>query len=157
MEMHDTFMRRAIELARAGMTAGDGGPFGAVVVRDGQIVGEGANRVLAHNDPTAHGEIVAIRDAARRLGTYDLEGCVLYTTGQPCPMCLGAIYWAHIRTVYFGFSIFDAAATGFKDVEIFNEIALPPARRKVACLPLLTNEAMILLKEFESLPDRPQY
>ena len=106
-------MRRAIELARAGIKAGDGGPFGAVVVRDGKIVGEGANRVLTENDPTAHGEIVAIRDAARRLSTYDLEGCVLYTTGQPCPMCLGAIYWAHIRTVYFGFSIFDAATVIF--------------------------------------------
>jgi len=113
MEAGHRCMRRAIELARAGIKAGDGGPFGAVVVRDGKIVGEGANRVLTENDPTAHGEIVAIRDAARRLSTYDLEGCVLYTTGQPCPMCLGAIYWAHIRTVYFGFSIFDAATVIF--------------------------------------------
>ena len=157
MEMHDTFMRRAIELARAGMQAGDGGPFGAVVVRDGKIVGEGANRVLAHNDPTAHGEIVAIRDAAKHLGTYDLDGCVLYTTGQPCPMCLGAIYWAHIQTVYFGFSIVDAGTVGFNDAMIFNEFALPPDQRKVACLPLLTDEATILLKEFESLPNQPQY
>jgi len=157
MEMHHQFMRRAIELARAGMTAGDGGPFGAVVVRDGRIVGEGANRVLAHNDPTAHGEIVAIRDAARRLGTYDLDGCVLYTTGQPCPMCLGAIYWAHIRTVYFGFSIVEAGAVGFDDAVIFDEFALPPEKRKVSCRPLLTDEAILLLKEFESLPNRPQY
>lgn len=157
MDLNDRFMRRAIELARAGMKAGDGGPFGAVVVRNGQIVGEGANRVLAENDPTAHGEIVAIRDAARRLGTFNLEGCELYTTGEPCPMCLGAIYWARIPTVYFGFSIFEAAAIGFDDAAIFDEFALPPAQRKVACLPLLADEAMALLEDFIRIPNRPQY
>jgi tRNA(Arg) A34 adenosine deaminase TadA len=157
METHPRFMRRAIDLARAGMAAGEGGPFGAVVVREGRIVGEGCNQVLARNDPTAHGEIVAIRDASRRLETFNLDGCLLYTTGQPCPMCLGAIYWARIRTVYYGFSIFEAAAIGFDDVAIYEEFALPPARRQVACQPLLSQEAVALLEAFRRMPQRPVY
>ena len=151
------FMRRAIELARNGMTAGAGGPFGAVVVRDGRVVGEGWNRVIADGDPTAHGEIVAIRDAARRLGTYCLEGCQLYTTGQPCPMCLGAVYWARIDRVYYGFSITEAAAIGFDDAAFYREFGLPPDQRKVPCLALPVEEIQALMAEFAGMPDRARY
>jgi tRNA(Arg) A34 adenosine deaminase TadA len=119
------FMRRAIELSRLGMQRGDGGPFGAVIVRAGEIVGEGWNRVVATNDPTAHGEILAIRDACRRLRTFILEECELYTSSEPCPMCLGAIYWARLRRIYFSNTRADAARIGFDDDFIYREIALP--------------------------------
>ncbi len=151
------FMQRAIELARQGMAAGDGGPFGAVIVRDGNIVGEGWNRVLADGDPTAHGEITAIRDASRRLGTYCLEGCELYTTGEPCPMCLGAVYWARIDRVYFGFSVTEAAAIDFDDVVIYREVCLPPEQRKVPCEALPSDEVKTLMEEFSQMPDRARY
>lgn len=150
-------MQRAIELARKGMNAGAGGPFGAVIVRHGQIVGEGWNRVLADGDPTAHGEIVAIRDAARRLGTYCLVGCEIYTTGEPCPMCLGAIYWARIDRVYFGFSVTDAAAIGFDDAVIYREFVLPRDQRQVPCLPMPSDEVRTLMAEFARMPDRAKY
>jgi len=157
--MTDTqrFMRRAVELARQGMTAGDGGPFGAVVVRREKIVGEGWNRVLADNDPTAHGEITAIRDAARRLGTFRLDGCDLYTTGEPCPMCLGAVYWARIDRVYYGFSISDAAAIGFDDAVIYRELALPPDKRKIICQAMPSEEVRTLMNDFTKMPDRARY
>ena len=105
-----SYMMRAIELARHGMASGDGGPFGAVIVRNGTVVGEGWNLVLSCSDPTAHGEMVAIRDACHRLGNHVLDGCDLYTTGEPCPMCLGAIFWARIRSVYYGFGVDRAAS-----------------------------------------------
>lgn len=151
------YMQRAVELAEKGMTAGDGGPFGAVVVRDGKIVGEGWNRVLADNDPTAHGEITAIRDASRRLGTWCLEGCELYTTGEPCPMCLAAVYWARIDRVYFGFSVTDAAAMGFDDAAIYKEFSLPPDQRKVPCLSLPSDKVRALMAAFARMPDRAKY
>ena len=151
------FMQRAIELARQGMTAGDGGPFGAVIVRRGEIVGEGWNRVLADGDPTAHGEITAIPDACRRLGTYCLEGCELYTTGEPCPMCLGAVYWARIDRVYYGFSVTDAAAIDFDDVIIYREICLPRERRQIPCTALPSDEVRTLMEAFARMPDRARY
>jgi guanine deaminase len=138
------FMRRAIELARLGMTSGAGGPFGAVVVKDGEIIGEGHNRVVATNDPTAHGEIVAIRAACERLGHFSLEGCEIHTTGEPCPMCLGAIHWARIGKIYYGFSISDAATIGFDDREFYRQFSLPHAERQVACVELEGGEAMAL-------------
>src|SRR5713226_3619217 len=109
----ERFMRRAIALGRRGLKAGHGGPFGAVVVRRGAIVGEGWNRVVATGDPTAHGEIVAIRAAGRRLGSFRLSGCDLYTSGEPCLMCLSAIYWARIDRIFFGFTVGAAARIGF--------------------------------------------
>jgi guanine deaminase len=157
MDTDKLFMQQAIELARKGMAAGDGGPFGAVVVRDGQVVGEGWNRVIADGDPTAHGEITAIRDAARRLGTYCLAGCELYTTGQPCPMCLGAVYWARIDRVYYGFSITDAATIGFDDGDFYREFGLPPDKRKVPCIALPSDEIQALMTEFANMPDRARY
>jgi tRNA(Arg) A34 adenosine deaminase TadA len=151
------FMMRAIELARQGMTRGDGGPFGAVVVRDGTIIGEGWNRVLATNDPTAHGEVTAIRDACARAGTFDLTGCVIYTTGEPCPMCLGAVYWARIARIRYGFSIEDAAEIGFDDRAFYRQFALPPGDRDVPAESICRNEALELAAEYAALPGRRIY
>ncbi|WP_411827148.1 nucleoside deaminase [Luteolibacter sp. AS25] len=151
------FMERAVNLARKGMLAGDGGPFGAVLVRDGLVLGEGWNRVLATNDPTAHGEVVAIRDACAREKTFSLEGCEIYTTGQPCPMCLGAIYWAGIRGIYYGFSIEDAADIGFGDEEFFHEFSIPRAERKIPENELGRDLALKLAAEYSAMPDRQLY
>lgn len=150
-------MRHAIELARRGMRGGDGGPFGAVVVRDGAIIGEGWNRVVSSNDPTAHGEVTAIRDACARLGDFRLTGCDIYTTGQPCPMCFGAIHWARIGRIYYGFSIDEAAAIGFDDREFFAELEKPPLERSIPSYPMLPLEARALVAEYAALPDRTRY
>ena len=150
-------MRRAIELARNGMRAGDGGPFGAVVVRGGEIIGEGWNRVLATNDPTAHGEITAIRDACAKTGSHSLEGCVIHTTGQPCPMCLGAIHWARISAIRYGFDITDAARLGFDDREFFRQFTLPPAERSIPETQLAREEALELAAEYLAMPGRQPY
>ena len=153
----ESFMKRAIELARKGMHGGDGGPFGAVVVRNGEIVGEGWNRVVGTNDPTAHGEITAIRDACSRLGTFSLEGCEIHTTGQPCPMCLGAIHWARIGRIYYGFRIEDAAAIGFDDREFFRQMALPPMERMIPSEEICREESLELAAEYANLPGRQHY
>lgn len=150
-------MQRAIELAREGMSSGAGGPFGAVVVKDGAIVGEGFNRVVETNDPTAHGEVVAIRDACSKLKNFSLEGCEIHTTGEPCPMCLGAIHWARIGRIYYGFSISDAATIGFDDREFYREFALPPEERKIPSAPLESEQAKLLLGEYQALPNRTEY
>ena len=150
-------MRRAIELARQGMNQGAGGPFGAVIVKDGEIVGEGWNRVIATNDPTAHGEVTAIRDACGKLGTFSLEGCEIHTTGQPCPMCLGAIHWARIGRIYFGFRIEDAAAIGFDDTEFFHQMLLPPGERRIPSGELCREDALELAAEYQRLPGRQHY
>ena len=121
MAAKDRFMQLAINEARTGIEHRDGGPFGSVVVKDGKAVGFGHNRVLGKNDPTAHGEVEAIRDACRRLGTYDLTGCDIYTTGEPCHMCLCACLWANIRRVYYGCTIDDNALIGFRDGK-FNDL-----------------------------------
>jgi guanine deaminase len=150
-------MRRAIALARRGATAGDGGPFGAVIVLGGDIIGEGWNRVIATRDPTAHGEMVAIRDACRRIGSNGLQGCVLYTSGQPCPMCLGAIYWARIERVFYGFGIRDAAGIGFDDQFIYEQLARPAEERAIPETPLLRADALDLLEAFAADPGRVRY
>lgn len=150
-------MRRAIELARAGMSQGAGGPFGAVVVRDGEIVGEGWNRVVGTLDPTAHGEVTAIRDACAKLGTFSLQGCEIHTTGQPCPMCLGAIHWARIGRIYYGFRIEDAAEIGFDDTEFFRQMALPVNERQIPAEELCREEALGLAREYSALPGRVHY
>jgi tRNA(Arg) A34 adenosine deaminase TadA len=150
-------MRRAIELAREGMAAGAGGPFGAVVVWKGEIVGEGHNRVVATNDPTAHGEVVAIRDACQRLGRFSLDGCEIHTTGEPCPMCLGAILWARVSRIHYGFSIADAAAIGFDDREFYRQFGLPAGERSIPCAPAAGDEARALLQEYLALPHRVAY
>ncbi|NCA72699.1 MAG: nucleoside deaminase [Sphingobacteriia bacterium] len=138
-------MRRAIALARRGSTAGDGGPFGAVIVRAGYIIGEGWNRVIATRGPTAHGEMVAIRDACRQIGNISLEGCMLYTSGQPCPMCLGAIYWARIERVFYGFNF------------IYEQLARPAEQRAIPEVPLLRAEALEILEAYAADPGRMRY
>ena len=125
----DAFMRRALALAREGMNGNAGGPFGAVIVKDGHILAEGCNRVTSTNDPTAHAEIVAIREACRKLGTFDLAGAEIYASCEPCPMCLGALYWARPRAVYFAATRIDAAAAGFDDALIYEELARDPEAR----------------------------
>ena len=124
---HNVFMIEADRLARINLETGDGGPFGAVVVRDGRVVGRGRNHVIEQHDPTAHGEVSAIRDACANLGTHDLSGCVLYTSCYPCPMCLSACVWANIQTIYYGNTKEDAAAIGFRDDAIYSLIDSLPA------------------------------
>jgi guanine deaminase len=135
------FLRRAIALATANVASGAGGPFGAVIVRDGRIVGEGVNTVTTTNDPTAHGEVNAIRAAAKALGTFTLAGCQLYTSCEPCPMCLAAAYWARIDAIYYGASAADAARAGFDDAFLYEELCKPKAARSLSATQLLGEEA----------------
>jgi guanine deaminase len=120
--MDSQFMSLAIEEAEKGISVGDGGPFGAVIVKAGKVVGQGHNQVLKNNDPTCHGEIMAIHDACKRLKSFDLSGCEIYTTGYPCPMCLGAILWANITTVYYGCNIHDTETIGFRDAAFYERL-----------------------------------
>ncbi|HEY1792463.1 MAG TPA: nucleoside deaminase [Opitutaceae bacterium] len=154
---HDDHMRDAIRLSEEGLRSGKGGPFGCVVVRAGKVVGRGNNQVTSACDPTAHAEVVAIRDACRALGTYHLEDCVVYTSCEPCPMCLSAIYWARIPTVYYGNSRSDAAAVGFDDEFIYREVALPVGGRKVAMRALLAAEAKRAFAEWGAKADKVPY
>jgi tRNA(Arg) A34 adenosine deaminase TadA len=128
---HEEFMDEAIRLAEENVNSGKGGPFGAVVVRDGQIIARGVNMVSAHNDPTAHAEVVAIRAACKELGWFEIKDCELYSSCEPCPMCLGAIYWARPKALYFAASRKDAADAGFDDAHIYDEICAPIAERKI--------------------------
>ena len=135
------FLRRAIALATANVTTGKGGPFGAVIVRGGNIVGEGANFVTASNDPTAHAEVSAIRAAASALGTFILAGCELYSSCEPCPMCLAAAYWARVDAIYYGASAADAAAVGFDDAFLYQELCKTHSERTLPSTQLLSDEA----------------
>ena len=135
------FLRRAITLATANVLSGNGGPFGAVVVHDGRIVGEGANSVTSTFDPTAHGEVVAIRAACRDLGTFTLSGCELYTSCEPCPMCLAACYWARLDAIYYGCSAADAARAGFDDAFLYEELRKDRSSRALSATQLLVEEA----------------
>jgi tRNA(Arg) A34 adenosine deaminase TadA len=155
--MSDSFMREAIGLSIRKMRAGQGGPFGAVVVKDGRIIGRGWNRVTSANDPTAHAEIVAIRQACKRLKTFQLRDCDLYTSCEPCPMCLSAIYWARLRSVFFGNTRQDAAKIGFDDASIYREVAMPIRRRSLAMRPLLRDEALAAFAEWQSKSDKIAY
>src|SRR3954470_9019117 len=127
----EKYMREALSLAEAGMRSGRGGPFGCVVVRKGEIVGRGHNRVTSTNDPTAHAEVVAIRDACSNLGTFQLDGCTIYTSCEPCPMCLGAIYWARPAAIFYAGTQEDAAAAGFDDEHFYNELDKPNEEREL--------------------------
>ena len=139
--MHTRFMRRAIELSLTNIDA-HGGPFGAVIVKDGQIVAEGANRVTASNDPTAHAEIVAIRAACTKLNTFNLAGCTIYTSCEPCPMCLSALYWSHVDKIFYANTKEDAAAIGFDDACIYRELSLPLTERQLPAEQLLDPERL---------------
>ena len=153
----ETFMRRAIALSLEQVHAGHGGPFGAVVVKDGRIIGEGANRVTSTNDPTAHAEIVAIRQACAALGSFNLEGAEIYTSCEPCPMCLAAIYWARISKIFYANDRKQAAAIGFDDDFLYCEIPLPVAERKIATLRLLPEEAQQAFAAWEKKSDKIPY
>jgi guanine deaminase len=154
---HAAFMRRAIQLSREHMQAGHGGPFGAVVVLDGRIVGEGWNQVTGTIDPTAHAEVVAIRAACKQLGRFDLRGATLYTSCEPCPMCLAATYWARVDQVYYANTEADAAAIDFDDAFLYRELALPMAQRSLPCTPLLREEALKVFEEWRVKPDKVPY
>lgn len=149
-------MREAIRLSEENVTNG-GGPFGAVIARDGEIIATGVNRVTASHDPTAHAEVSAIREACRKLGTFDLNGCVIYTTCEPCPMCLGAIYWAHLDKIYFGNNKTDAKNVGFDDSFIYAELELPRDKRKLPSEILLSDEAIKAFQMWESKADKVEY
>lgn len=151
------FMRRAIELAQKGVDSNDGGPFGSVVVKDGQIIGEGWNQVTSANDPTAHAEIVAIRDACRNLGSFQLDGCIVYTSCEPCPMCLGAIYWARPAGIFYAGTREDAAAVGFDDGMIYEEIEKPPEERRLEMVSLMRDEALEVFESWAEKPDKTEY
>ena len=140
------FMERAVELSLKGSSEGKGGPFGAVIVKNGKIIGEAYNQVTSTNDPTAHAEVMAIRDACKNLNSFDLTDCEIYTSCEPCPMCLGAIYWSKVLKIYYGNSREDAKKTGFDDAFIYDEIPLPLSERKIEMIQLGQKEA---LKVFE--------
>jgi tRNA(Arg) A34 adenosine deaminase TadA len=151
------FMRAAIQLSRAKMRANCGGPFGAVVVREGRIIARGWNRVTSACDPTAHAEIMAIRAACRRLKTFHLAGCELYTSCEPCPMCLAAIYWARLPRVYYANTRRDAARIHFDDDWMYRELARPLTRRKIPLRQLLRAEALQVFAEWRAKPDKIRY
>ncbi|MDU0369109.1 nucleoside deaminase [Hymenobacter endophyticus] len=150
-------MREAIRLSIEKMQAGHGGPFGAVVVKDGQIIARGFNQVTSTNDPTCHAEVDAIRKACSELGTFQLDGCDLYTSCEPCPMCLGAIYWARPRRVFYGNTKQDAAAIGFDDQFIYEELDKPLAQRHVPMIELLRDEASAGFRAWEQKEGRTDY
>ncbi len=157
LKTHERFMRRAIELAAGNVRDGKGGPFGALVVRDGRVRGEGVNLVTSANDPTAHAEVVAIREACRTLRTFRLTGCDIYASCEPCPMCLGAIYWAGIRRVYYAGTREDAAGAGFSDMRFYEEFQKPLGRRDIAMIPLLRSEGAVAFAEWLRKKDRIEY
>ncbi|WP_276863226.1 nucleoside deaminase [Mediterranea massiliensis] len=152
----EDFMRKAIELSIENVKNG-GGPFGAVIVKDGEIVATGVNRVTANHDPTAHAEVSAIRAACEKLGTFDLEGCEIYTSCEPCPMCLGAIYWAHLDKIYYGNNKTDAARIGFDDSFIYDELALERKDRKKVMEEMLPEEAKAAFQAWEDKADKVEY
>jgi guanine deaminase len=156
---HARFMRMAIALARqSAIVDRTGSPFGCVIVRDGEVVGQGVNQVPSANDPTAHAEVVAIRDACARLGTYALTGCTVYTTGEPCPMCYAASWWARVETIYYSSTIRDALEYGaFDDESIYEAVTKPGPERAVPARELLRDEMVEVWREFAAIPDRIHY
>ena len=153
----DAFMRHAIALSRRGMEGGAGGPFGAVVVKDGRVIAEGWNQVTSTNDPTAHAEVVAIRRACTALGRFDLRGAVLYTSCEPCPMCLSAAYWARLDAVVYGNARDDAAAIGFDDQFLYDEVAKPLEARSLPIRRRLAAEALEVFEAWAEKPDKVPY
>jgi guanine deaminase len=155
--MNNAFMARAIQLAVENVRSGQGGPFGAAVAKDGEIIAEGVNRVTLTNDPTAHAEVLAIREACRKLGVFELKGCELYTSCEPCPMCLGAIYWTRLSRVYFGCFAADASQAGFDDSFIYREIAQPHANRGVPMIQIMREQALSAFHAWQEKSDKIRY
>ena len=156
-EREKKFMQAAIELAREGMNNNKGGPFGCVIVKGDEIIGKGCNCVASSNDPTAHAEVVAIRDACKHLNTFQLTGCEVYTSCEPCPMCMGAIYWARPDKVFYANTRDDAAAIGFDDSLIYNELTAPINNRMIGMISLGREEALKVFEEWQVKPDKIQY
>jgi len=156
-EIEKRFLERAIELSRQGMQKGNGGPFGCVIVKDGEIVGEGCNEVLVKNDPTSHAEIVAIRTACKNLNNFQLVGCDLYTSCEPCPMCMGAIYWARPNRVIYANTKSDAAAVNFDDQFIYDEIEKLPEDRYIQFIHMPQEDALHVFLEWKNNDDRKEY
>lgn len=154
--MDREIMQRAIDLAAESVKKG-GGPFGAVVVKNGKVIAESANSVTPDNDPTAHAEVNAIRLACKKLGTFMLDGCEIYASCEPCPMCLGAIYWAHIKTIYYAGTRSDAAKAGFDDDFIYREININPEKRSVPAFNFMPNEGAAVFKLWLDKEDRTNY
>lgn len=154
---HEQFMRMAISLAEKNIEQALGGPFGAVIVKDGEVIAQCANRVTSTNDPTAHAEVSTIRAACEKLNTFDLTGCVIYTSCEPCPMCLGAIYWARIETIYYANTKADAAHIGFDDQFIYEELDLPMSERKLPVVQLLRDEALGAFKAWDATEMKVAY
>lgn len=155
--MNELFMNQAIELASKCMNHATGGPFGAVIVRNDQVVGVGSNGVTTHNDPTAHAEISAIRDACTKLNTFSLDGCEIYTSCEPCPMCLGAIYWSRISRIFYGANRIDAAKIGFDDQFFYDELAKPTEQRQIAMIELARESAVQVFNDWERKQDKVHY
>jgi len=151
------FMLEAIEMSKKCLATGKGGPFGAVIVKDGQIVGRGSNMVTTNNDPTAHAEVVAIRDACKNLNTFQLDGCEIYTSCEPCPMCLGAIYWARPKKMYYAANKYDATDAGFDDSFIYKEIELPYSERKIPAEQYDQQEAVKVFDAWKNLSNKVDY
>lgn len=154
--MNAEFMHRAIELALENIRSG-GGPFASLIVKDGQIIGEGVNLVTRTNDPTAHAEVVAIRRACAHLGAFQLDGCTLYTTCEPCPMCLGAIYWARPQKVFYASSAEDAAAAGFDDAFIYEELKQSAAKRRIPMEQFLREDSLKIFSAWKKLEGKRHY
>ena len=155
--MENPYMARAIELAIQNVQSGRGGPFAALVVKDGAIIAEGANRVTVSNDPTAHAEVVAIRNACQKLNHFSLTGCEIYATCEPCPMCLGALYWSRVDRVFFAGRREDAAAAGFDDAIIYEELDRPFEARKLPMIPLMRAESQVAFEAWRNSPRRIDY
>ena len=155
--MNNPFMVRAIQLSIEGSHSGLGGPFGAVIVRDGKILAEGVNRVTSTNDPTAHAEVVAIRQACKELGVFELKDCELYTSCEPCPMCLGAIYWARLARIYFANTAQDAAKIGFDDSFIYSELKLSPSLRSIPTIQMMREQALAAFRAWSEKADKIPY
>lgn len=155
--MGNPFMQLAIDLAIENVRSGAGGPFAAVVVREGKVIAQGTNRVTSTNDPTAHAEVVAIREACKALGNFQLTGCEIYTTCEPCPMCLGAIYWARPDRVFYASTAPDASAAGFDDSFIYDELPLPLSQRRIPMVQLMRDKALKAFQEWERKPDKIRY
>ncbi|RYZ51251.1 MAG: nucleoside deaminase [Chitinophagaceae bacterium] len=157
MTREEKFMREAIALSKQGMENGDGGPFGCVIVKGDEIVGRGNNKVLATNDPTAHAEVVAIRDACKHLNAFQLADCEVFTSCEPCPMCLGAIYWARPKAIYFANNRQDAAAIGFDDSMIYDEMTTEMSQRKIPITSLGREEALKVFEEWTRKENKTNY
>lgn len=153
---NEEFMREAIELSIKNVDT-NGGPFGAVIVKDGEIIAKGINKVTSNNDPTAHAEVNAIREAAAKLGTFDLKGCEIYSSCEPCPMCLGAIYWARLDKLYFANTKKDAKEIDFDDSFIYEELELPVEKRKIPTTQILRDEAIVAFNKWRDKADKVEY